>query len=88
MTRRALWPLVSVLTAYLCCQLRRWAALLVIALFPAGGTPLQDATELIVTLPILLVLIRWIAPVGAGAVPLSAFAAAAIRHDPAAELSL
>lgn len=62
MTRRALWPLVSVLTAYLCCQLRRWAALLVIALFPAGGTTLQDATELIVTLPILLVLIRWIAP--------------------------
>ena len=39
-----------------------WAALLVIALFPAGGTVLQDATELIVTLPILLVLIRWIAP--------------------------
>lgn len=62
MTRRALWPLVSVLTAYLCCQLRRWAALLVIALFPTGGTVLQDATELIVTLPILLVLIRWIAP--------------------------
>lgn len=62
MTRRALWPLVSVLTAYLCCQLRRWAALLVIALFPAGGTVLQDATELIVTLPILLVLIHWIAP--------------------------
>ena len=62
MTRRVLWPLVSVLTAYLCCQLRRWAALLVIALFPAGGTVLQDATELIVTLPILLVLIRWIAP--------------------------
>lgn len=62
MTRRALWPLVSVLTAYLCCQLRRWAALLVIALFPAGGTVLQDATELIVTLPILLVLVHWIAP--------------------------
>ena len=62
MTRRALWPLVSVLTAYLCCQLRRWAALLVNALFPTGGTVLQDATELIVTLPILLVLIRWIAP--------------------------
>lgn len=62
MTRRALWPLVSVLTAYLCCQLRRWAALLVNALFPTGGTVLQDATELIVTLPILLVLIHWIAP--------------------------
>ena len=62
MTRRALWPLVSVLTAYLCCQLRRWAALLVIARFPAGGTTLQDATELVVTLPLLLALVHWIAP--------------------------
>ena len=33
MTRKALWSLIAVLTAYLCCQLRRWAALLVIALF-------------------------------------------------------
>ena len=49
------------LTAYLCCQLRRWAALLVIALFPTGGTALQDATELVVTLP-LLALVHWIAP--------------------------
>ena len=31
MTRKALWSLIAVLTAYLCCQLRRWAALLVIA---------------------------------------------------------
>ena len=59
---RWLPSIISIMTAYLCCQLRRWAALLVIALFPAGGTVLQDATELIVTLPILLVLIRWIAP--------------------------
>ena len=62
MTRRALWPLISVLTAYLCCQLRRWAALLVIALFPTSGTALQDATELVVTLPLLLALVHWIAP--------------------------
>lgn len=62
MTRELLWPLVAVLTAYLCCQLRRWAALLVIAIFPAGGTVLQDATELIVTLPLLLALVHWIAP--------------------------
>lgn len=44
------------------CQLRRWAALLVIALFPTGGTALQDATELVVTLPLLLALVHWIAP--------------------------
>lgn len=62
MTRKALWSLIAVLTAYLCCQLRRWAALLVIALFPTGGTALQDATELVVTLPLLLALVHWIAP--------------------------
>ena len=61
MTRKVLWSLIAVLTAYLCCQLRRWAALLVIALFPTGGTALQDATELVVTLP-LLALVHWIAP--------------------------
>ena len=62
MTRKVLWSLIAVLTAYLCCQLRRWAALLVIALFPTGGTALQDATELVVTLPLLLALVHWIAP--------------------------
>ena len=39
-----------------------WAVLLVIALFPTGGTALQDATELVVTLPLLLALVHWIAP--------------------------
>ena len=62
MTRKVLWSLIAVLTAYLCCQLRRWAALLVIALYPTGGTALQDATELVVTLPLLLALVHWIAP--------------------------
>lgn len=62
LTGKWLWPLVAVLTAYLCCQLRRWAALLVIALFPAGGTVLQDAIELLVTLPLLAALVRWCAP--------------------------
>ena len=62
LTGKLLWSSISVLTAYLCCQLRRWAALLVIALFPTGGTALQDATELVVTLPLLLALVHWIAP--------------------------
>lgn len=35
--RKLLWPTISVLTAYLCCQLRRWLALLLTALMcPAG----------------------------------------------------
>lgn len=45
-----------------CSTVKCWAALLVIALFPTGGTALQDATELVVTLPLLLALVHWIAP--------------------------
>ena len=33
-----LWPTISVFAAYLCCQLRRWAALLVVALMPTPPT--------------------------------------------------
>ena len=61
MTKRRLWPVISVLTAYLCCQLRRWIALLVVAVF-SGGPMLQNIVELAVTLPLLLVLLRFIAP--------------------------
>ena len=65
-----LWAVVSVLAAYLCCQLRRWLALLVIAFIP-GVSWLQPAVELAVTLPILLVLLRCVAP-----------AARSFAHDP------
>lgn len=41
--------------------MKYWVALLVIALFPTSGTALQDATELVVTLPLLLALVHWIA---------------------------
>lgn len=61
LNKRCLWPAISVLTAYLCCQLRRWIALLAVSIFP-GGVILQDTVELIVTLPLLLVLMRFIAP--------------------------
>lgn len=61
LNKRCLWPTISVLTAYLCCQLRRWIALLAVAVFP-GGAILQDTVELIVTLPLLLVLMWFIAP--------------------------
>ena len=49
-----LWPTISVLAAYLCCQLRRWVALLVIAMVP-GIDWLQPAVEIVVTLPLLAV---------------------------------
>lgn len=61
LSRKILWPFISVLTAYLCCQLRRWLALLAVSLF-SGGTFLQDLVELTVTLPLLLLLLRYIAP--------------------------
>ena len=32
LSRQRLWPVISVLTAYLCCQLRRWLALLIVEL--------------------------------------------------------
>ena len=41
-----LWPTISVLAAYLCCQLRRWVALLVIAMVP-GIDWLQPAVEIV-----------------------------------------
>lgn len=59
--RKCLWPTISVLTAYLCCQLRRWLALLVSTIF-SGGDAMQNAVELAVTLPILLILLRFISP--------------------------
>lgn len=61
LTHTLLWPAVSVLTAYLCCELRRWMALLIVALL-AGGEPLQDALELAFTVPLLLLLLRFAAP--------------------------
>ncbi len=58
---KRLWPVISVLTAYLCCQIRRWLALLIVAVF-SGGQMMQNVTELAITLPILLILVRFIAP--------------------------
>ena len=57
LTKRPWWSAVSVLTAYLCCQLRRWLALVCVWVF-SGGDRMQYAVELIVTLPLLLLLLR------------------------------
>lgn len=56
---KKLWsPAVSILTAYLFCQLRRWIALLAAAILP-GGAIVQTLTELAVTAPLLLFLLRF-----------------------------
>ncbi|MDD6037344.1 MAG: GHKL domain-containing protein [bacterium] len=59
---KIMWPLFSILTAYLCCQLRRWMALLVVAVL-SGGALMQDVAELLLTVPLLLILLRYAAPV-------------------------
>lgn len=56
-----LWSLLAVLIAYLCCQLRRWIALLVTAAF-SNSDLMQIVVELIITLPLLLLLLRYVAP--------------------------
>lgn len=61
LTRKLLWPVISVLSAYLCCELRRWVALLAVAVL-SGGDMMQDVIELIVTVPLLLLLLRFAAP--------------------------
>ena len=57
LSHERLWPVISVLTAYFCCQLRRWLALVCVWAF-SGGDQMQYAVELIVTLPLLLLLLR------------------------------
>lgn len=58
---RWLWPTISVLTAYLCCQMRRWLALLTVSIF-SGGSVMQNAAELVITVPLLLFLLCLVAP--------------------------
>ena len=60
-TKQQFWSMGAVLTAYLCCQVRRWLALLVTAIID-GDTMVQDITEVIITIPLLLLLIKYISP--------------------------
>lgn len=60
LAHKCLWPVISVLTAYLCCQIRRWLALLIVAVL-AGSPDMQNVAELVMTLPIFLILVA-IAP--------------------------
>lgn len=61
LSKKYLCSVISVLTAYLCCQLRRWLSLFVVTIF-AGGSVMQHAVELALTLPLLLLLLRVFAP--------------------------
>lgn len=61
LSKKYLWPVIAISTAYLCCQIRRWIALFVIAVF-SGDVAMQRITELIVTLPLLLLLVCFVAP--------------------------
>ena len=61
LTRRRLWPVISVLMAYLCCQLRYWLGLLCAVILGGSGLT-QELATLAVTLPLLLFLLRFVAP--------------------------
>lgn len=61
LTKKLLWSVISVFTAYLCCQLRRWLALFTLALV-SGDYLMQEAVELLVTVPILLLLLWLVSP--------------------------
>lgn len=61
LSREFLWPPIAVTTAYLCCQIRKWLALLAVSVFSGGGV-MQDTVEFIVTLPLFLLLLRVVAP--------------------------
>lgn len=59
--KKCLWPFFSVLTAYLCCQFRRWLGLLATLVF--WDIPsIQDIAELALTLPILVFMVHFVAP--------------------------
>lgn len=60
-TKQRLWAAGSVLTAYLCCQVRRWLALFVAAVL-GGDVMIQEVFELIITIPIVLILLKYVSP--------------------------
>lgn len=59
-TKKLLWSTISVFVAYLCCELRRWFALLIVAV--CGGFAEQSVVELLLTIPLLWILLKFAAP--------------------------
>lgn len=63
LTKEKIWSVTSVLTAYLCCQLRRWLALLIVVSVHQSENPeAQALAELFITIPLLLLLLRYVSP--------------------------
>lgn len=60
--KKGQWAFTSVFLAYLCCQLRRWLALLIVALAPGEDALLLATIELFLTLPMLVLFLRFVAP--------------------------
>lgn len=61
LSKKRLWSVISVFTAYLCCHVRRWLALLVVAIC-AGDANMQNTVEFLVTVPLFLLLWKFAAP--------------------------
>lgn len=59
--RRLLWSVISVLCAYLFCEIRRWFGLLAVLALNGNDFTL-DLAELIITIPLLFFLIRFASP--------------------------
>lgn len=61
MIGKYLWAFIAILTSYLCCQLRRWLALLVVAIVP-WDVVTQASAEIILTIPLLVLLLKFVSP--------------------------
>ena len=61
LTKKPLWSVISVLCAYLFCEIRRWFALLA-AMLINGGDQAQKVAELAITTPLFLFLMFFASP--------------------------
>ncbi len=61
LSKQGVWSVISVFTAYLCCQLRRWSALMLVLLFH-GTDMTRELIEILVTVPLLLLLFSFASP--------------------------
>ncbi len=61
LSRNGAWSLISVFTAYLCCQLRRWIALLLVSLLQGDGM-MQEWIEIFLTIPLLFLIFLFASP--------------------------
>ena len=61
LSKKYSWSVIAVFTAYLCCHLRRWLALLVVAIF-AGDSNMQNTIEMLVTVPLFFILWKYTTP--------------------------